>query len=101
MEERRNYLIWRIAIGMAAVIGFLVAGEFVWFAEKGYLELRRGWNEEQAPLVEEIVSQKTTINELLSFRESDLIPFDMLVAIEPFRTDSVVFTKVETNGPNS
>lgn len=101
MEERRNYLIWRIAIGMAAVIGLLMAGEFVWFAEKGYLELRRGWNEEQAPLVEEIVSQKTTINELLSFRESDLIPFDMLVAIEPFRTDSVVFTKVETNGPNS
>ena len=101
MEERRNYLIWRIAIGMAAMIGLLIAGEFVWFAEKGYLGLRRGWNEEQAPLVEEIVSQKTTINELLSFRESDLIPFDMLVAIEPFRTDSVVFTKVETNGPNS
>ena len=101
MEERRNYLIWRIAIGMAAVIGLLMAGEFVWFAEKGYLELRRGWNEEQAPLVEEIVSQKTTINELLSFRESDLIPFDMLVAIEPFRTDSVVFHESETNGPNS
>ena len=101
LEERRNYLIWRFAIGMAAAIGFLIMGEFVWFAEKGYLELRRDWNEEQAPLVEEIVSQKTTINELLSFRESDLIPFDMLVAIEPFRTDSVVFTKVETNGPNS
>jgi len=101
LEERRNFLIWRIAIGMAAAIGLLALGEFVWFAEKGYLGLRKGWNEEQAPLVEQIISQKTTINELLSFRESDLIPFDMLLAIEPFRTDAVWFTKVETNGANS
>lgn len=101
IEERRNYLIWRVAIGMAAVFGLLALGEFIWFTEKGYLKLRRGWNEEQSPLVEEIVSQKTTINELLSFRESDLIPFDMLVAIQPFLTDAVWFTKVETNGANS
>jgi hypothetical protein len=101
IDERRNYLIWRVAIGMAAVFGLLALGEFIWFTEKGYLKLRRGWNEEQSPLVEEIVSQKTTINELLSFRESDLIPFDMLVAIQPFLTDAVWFTKVETNGANS
>lgn len=101
LEERRNYLIWRVAIGMAAVLGLLIFGEIIWFAERGYVELREGWNEEQTPLYNEVISRKTTINELLSFRESDLIPFDMLVAIQPFLTDAVWFTKVETNGANS
>jgi Tfp pilus assembly protein PilN len=37
----------------------------------------------------------------VSFEDSDLVPFDMLVAIQPFLTDAVWFTKVETNGTNS
>ncbi len=97
-EEQRNVLIWRIVLGMAAALALLVFGELLWFGERTYLNLRQDWNQEQAPIVERIISQETTINELMSFQDSDLVPFDMLVAIQPFLTDAVWFTKVETNG---
>tara|TARA_B100000212_G_scaffold342159_1_gene327977 strand:+ start:11113 stop:12321 length:1209 start_codon:yes stop_codon:yes gene_type:complete len=100
-EEQRNLLIWRVVLAVAAALALLVFGELFWFVERGYLNLREDWNTEQAPIVERIISQQTTINELLSFQDSDLVPFDMLVAIQPFLTDAVWFTKVETNGTNS
>jgi len=101
LEEQRNLLIWRVVLGLAAALVLLVFGELLWFGERTYLKLRQDWNTEQAPIVENIISQQTTINELLSFQDSDLVPFDMLVAIQPFLTDAVWFTKVETNGTNS
>lgn len=101
LEEQRNLLIWRVVLGLAAALVLLVFGELLWFGERTYLKLRQDWNNEQAPIVENIISQQTTINELLSFQDSDLVPFDMLVAIQPFLTDAVWFTKVETNGTNS
>ena len=100
-EEQRNVIIWRVVLAVAAALALLVFGELLWFGERGYLNLREDWNAEQAPIVERIISQQTTINELLSFQDSDLVPFDMLVAIQPFLTDAVWFTKVETNGTNS
>ncbi len=100
-EEQRNGLVWKVVLGMAALFALLFMGELIWVAEKSYLSLRTGWNTEQAPMVDRVISQQTTINELLSFEDSDLIPFDMLVAVQPFLTDAVWFTKVETNGPNS
>lgn len=100
-EEQRNVLIWRVVLGVAAALALLVFGELLWFGERAYLNLREDWNREQAPIVENIISRQTTINELLSFQDSDLVPFDMLVAIQPFMTDAVWFTKVETNGTNS
>ncbi len=100
-EEQRNNLVWRVALGMVAAFVLLILGELVWFGELTYLKLRNDWNADNAPAVEQVISQQTTINELLSFQDSDLVPFDMLVAIQPFLTDSVWFTKVETNGPNS
>ncbi len=100
-EEQRNVIIWRVVLGLAAALALLVFGELLWFGERAYLNLRQDWNTEQAPIVERIVSQQITINELKSFADSDLVPFDMLVAIQPFLTDAVWFTKVETNGTNS
>jgi len=100
-EEQRNVLIWRVVLGVAAALALLLFGELLWFGERAYLNLRQDWNAEQSPIVERIISQQTTINELLSFQDSDLVPFDMLVAIQPFLTDAVWFTKVETNGTNS
>lgn len=100
-EEQRNVIVWRLTLGLAATLALLIFGDLIWFAERAYVNMREEWNREQSPIVENIISQQITINELLSFRDSDLMPFDMLVAIQPFLTESVWFTKVETNGTNS
>ena len=101
LEERRNGLIWKVALGMAAVFMLLVFGEFVWMGSQAYTNLRYGWNEEQAPAVALIESHQSTVFELEEFQDSDLKPFDMLIAIQPFMSDAVTFKWVETNGPNS
>ena len=101
LEERQNGLIWKIALGMAVVFMLLIFGEFAWLGSRAYVNLRNGWNEEQAPTVAMIGSRQSTVFELEDFQNSDLKPFDMLIAIEPFMSDAVTFTRVETNGPNS
>jgi hypothetical protein len=101
LEERQNSLIWKIALGMAVVFMLLIFGEFAWLGSRAYVNLRNGWNEEQAPTVAMIGSRQSTVFELEDFQNSDLKPFDMLIAIEPFMSDAVTFTRVETNGPNS
>ncbi len=100
LEERRNAIFWRVVQGMAAALILLIVGEIGWMASRAYISLRKGWNDEQAPIVMVIDSHDRTARELEEFEESDLVPFTMLVAIEPFRTNDVLFSKVETNGPN-
>jgi|TARA_B110000495_G_C23009939_1_gene597201 hypothetical protein len=98
LEERRNRLIWKVALGMAAVFMLLILGEFAWIGSQAYVNLRKGWNEERTPAVALIESHQSTVFELEEFQDSDLKPFDMLIAVQPFMSDAVTFTKVETNG---
>lgn len=100
LEERRSLLVWKAVLGMAAAFALLVLGELVWVAEEAYVNLREQWNEEQSPRVALIDSREATTNQMIAFRDSDLKPFDMLIAITPFLTDAVIFTSAETNGPN-
>lgn len=100
LEERRNGAIWKAVLGMAAAFALLVLGELIWVVEKAYVNLREQWNEEQSPRVASIDSREATINQMLAFQDSDLKPFDMLIAITPFLTEAVIFTSAETNGSN-
>jgi len=97
---QRNVALWRAALGLAAALGLLLMGELFWGLEAGYLALRRHWNGEQAPLVARIDDKQRAVAELQQFQQSDLAPFAMLVAIEPYRTSQIVFSRVETDGPN-
>ena len=100
LEERRNNVIWKFVLGMAAAMGLLILGEVLWGVEKAYVNLRKRWNDEQAPRVALIESRSMTTNSLLDFQDSNLKPFDMLIAITPFMTDAIIFTSAETNGQN-
>ncbi len=101
LEERRNAIIWKVALGMAAALVLLILGELAWVGSRAYINLRKGWNEEQAPMVALIGSRQTTVFELEEFEESDLKPFDMLIAVQPFLSGAVTFLTAETNGPDS
>lgn len=101
LEERRNGIIWKVVLGTAAALILLILGEFAWIGSRAYVNLRKSWNEEQAPIVAVIGAHQSTVYELEEFQESDLKPFDMLIAIQPLKGDAVVFTSVETNGPDS
>lgn len=109
VEERRNAILWKAALGMAAAVALLLAGEVAYFLSLGYKEARERWNEEQQPRVDQIEAKRNTVNELLQFQESNLVPFEMLTAIDRFRyangrvevgKHEVTYEKIETNGPN-
>ncbi len=98
-EERRNYILWNTVLGVAAVFALLLLGEILFGVTYGYLSLRKYWNDEQAPIVAHVESQHSTVNQLLEFEESDLAPYEMLAAINPYKPASVQYSKIVTNGP--
>lgn len=101
-EERRNFVLWKIVLGVAVLFALLLVGELVFGAALTYKNLRAGWNENDTPQVENIRSMQTTIAELNNFKKSDLVPFEMLAAIEPYRdVNTNILSLVETDGPNA
>lgn len=101
-ENRRNLILWKVVLGMSALLVLLIVGEFAFGAALGYKSLREAWNGDDGPQVEEIRSMQSTVAELNNFKESDLVPFEMLAAIEPFRdVKAILYSRVETDAPNA
>ncbi len=98
-EERRNFILWNSVLGAAAVFLLLLLGELIFGISYGYLSLRKNWNVEQAPFVAHISSQNSTVIQLEQFEESDLMPYEMLEAINPYKPVSVQYSKISTDGP--
>ncbi|MCH6257517.1 pilus assembly protein PilM [Puniceicoccaceae bacterium K14] len=101
-EERRNYVLWKVVLGVMILLALLIVGELAFGGAVGYRNMREEWNANNEPQVEEILSMQSTIAELNNFKESDLVPFEMLAAINPYldKNDNLL-TRVETDGPNA
>ena len=107
VEEKRNGVLWTGVLAMLALLGLLVLGEAAWGISKGYLAFRNSVIEQRAKPVAAVDSKQKSVNELLSFRESNLMPFQMLIELDAYRLQEgvpdfqqIVYRKAATDGPD-
>ena len=95
---RRDTLLWR---GFAAAVGGLAACvllELGLLATHGWLRVQQVAIDAQKPVVARIDLAQSLARRLEQFSAQRLLPFEMLAAVYEKRPNSVLFTRVSTNG---
>lgn len=79
--RRRDITLWRVAVGCAAAVAFLLLGEVALLAGKAWQDTRKATVAAQQPTVEQIMKSQSLaiqIDELVTKR---LLPFEMLAVL--------------------
>ena len=98
---RIDNFIWRGVLGIAAALMILFAGEALLVSGKMFLGVMDGLTARRQGEVERIEGRQKIVERLAEFDRSNLIPFEMLGAINAPRPRSVYFTRLGTEGLNS
>lgn len=98
---RIDTFIWRGILGIAAALMILFAGEVLLVSGKMFLGVMDGLTARHQGEVERIEGRQQIVERLAEFDRSNLIPFEMLGAINAPRPRSVWFTRLGTEGLNS
>jgi len=100
-SARIDGFIWRGILGIAAALMILLAGEVLLVSGKVFLGVMDGVIARRQGEVVRIEERDTIVQRLAEFDRSDLIPFEMLRAINAIRPRSVYFTRAATEGLNN
>ena len=98
---RVDTFMWRGLLGIAALFVLLLAGELLLIGGKVSLGIVSGLTAKRQGEVERIMDRHGIVNRLAEFDRSNLIPFEMLRAINAARPRTVYFTRAATEGPSS
>ncbi len=100
-QKRLNQGVWKIALGLMLLLGLFALGEILMLGGKAFLSHLDKTTMGREAEVTQIEDKKSVVQELENFERSNLIPFDMISAINPVLPRSIHFTRLKTAGRNS
>ncbi|MEZ5277723.1 MAG: hypothetical protein R3F07_15185 [Opitutaceae bacterium] len=98
---RIDTFMWRGVLGVAVLLVILLAGEFLLVGGKISLGIIANLTTRRQGEVERIEERQKIVERLAEFDRSNLIPFEMLRAINTARPRTVYFTRAATEGLSS
>jgi hypothetical protein len=99
--RQRDILLWRVAVGCAAVLTMLIVGEFALVAAGEWKKVRQRQYDVQKPLVDKIASMQELTTRIDDLSTKRLLPLEMvtqLVGVQLERKpDEIKFTSVQAD----
>jgi hypothetical protein len=95
--RRRDVLLWRVALGCAAALVLLGAGEFALLGGKAWQKVRVAKLNAQKPLVDKIKNSDALARRIDELATKRLLPFEMITVLIGGKPAEITFTRVVTS----
>jgi len=99
--HRRDALLWRSLLGMAAFLVFLAVAELALIGGKAWQEARRVQIQGQQPRVDRIMAAQQLAVRIDELATQRLLPFEMITVLTEKKPESIQFTRTTTQGLHS
>lgn len=102
--RKRDVVLWRVALGMAAALALLAFGELALLGGREWQKVRVAQLKAQAPAVQKIMTSQELANRIDDLVTKRLLPFEMLTALVGPKNErlpaDIMFTRVQTLPPS-
>jgi len=96
--QKRDVILWRVAMVCVIAMGALALGEVGLFGGGLWLKARRTLLAARSPLVEQIIAAQEVANRINDLSTQRLLPIEMILAVSKVRPPSISFSRTSTSG---